>query len=320
MLCFNVATVGGIWSGNGITNATDGLFNPQVAGPGLHSISYAIVGNCGNVSSTAIEVTTPPLIDFAITDSAGCSPLAFSLVNQSIPTGNNCVWMINNDTVSTSCSTFYYVLEDVGAYSVTLTSSAAIGCTASLTRDSFIVIYPDPIANFYYTPKDATFVNPLINFNNSSELSELYYWNVDGMYNSTNKDINYKFPSVPDTSYEVCLTAISENGCRDTICEEIYIKGEFLVYIPKAFTPNNDGVNDGFRPIVTGHDPKSYVFTVFNRWGELLFESRKNEEAWDGIVNGRVVQQDMYVWHLKVRPFPNGEGKEFYGTVMSLKN
>ncbi len=314
------ATVGGVWSGNGITNSTDGLFDPQVAGAGLHNISYAIIGTCGNVSTFNIEVTTPPFIDFAVTDSSGCSPLAFSLVNQSIPTGNNCVWLINNDTVSTSCSTFYYELEDVGAYSVTLTSSAAIGCTASLTRDSFIVIHPDPIANFYYTPKDATFVNPQIDFTNSSELAVLYSWNVDGIYNSTNEDISYRFPSVADTSYEVCLTAISENGCRDTLCEEIYIKGEFLVFIPKAFTPNSDGVNDGFRPIVSGHDPKTYEFTVFNRWGELLFESRKNEEAWDGIVNGKVVQQDMYVWHLKVRPFPNGEGKEFYGTVMSLKN
>jgi len=314
------ATVGGIWSGNGITNATDGLFDPQIAGPGLHTISYAIIGNCGNASTINIDVTTPPLIDFAVTDSTGCSPLAFSIVNQSIPTGNNCVWLINNDTISTSCSTFYYVLEDVGAYSVTLTSSAAIGCTASLTRDSFIVVHPDPIANFYYTPKDVTFVNPIIDFTNASELAVLYSWNVDGTNNYTDKDISQRFPSIPDTSYEVCLTAISENGCRDTLCEEIYIRGEFLVFIPKAFTPNSDGVNDGFRPIVSGHDPKSYEFTIFNRWGELLFSSTKNDEEWDGIVNGRVVQQDMYVWHLKVRPSLSGVGKEFYGTVMSLKN
>ena len=314
------ATVGGIWSGPGITNSTDGLFNPQVAGPGLHIISYAIVGNCGNASTLNIDVTTPPFIDFAITDSAGCSPLAFSLVNQSIPTGNNCVWLINNDTISTSCSTFYTVLEDVGAYSVTLTTSAALGCTATLTRDSFIVIYPDPIANFYYTPKETTFVNPLIDFINLSELATAYSWRIDGIFNSVNQDISYRFPYVADTSYAVCLAAISENGCKDTLCEDIFIKGEFLVFIPKAFTPNNDGVNDGFKPIVSGHDPASYEFTVFNRWGELLFASTKNEEAWDGIINGRIVQQDMYVWHLKVRPFPSGEGKEFYGTVMSLKN
>jgi len=98
------------------------------------------------------------------------------------------------------------------------------------------------------------------------------------------------------------------------------IKAEFLVFIPKAFTPNHDGLNDGFKPIVSGHDPKSYEFTVFNRRGELLFVSKKSEESWDGIVNGQIVQQDMNVWHLKVRQLPNGEGKEFYETVMSLKN
>lgn len=320
-ITLSAATLGGTWSGNGITNSNDGLFNPQTAGVGIHTISYEITGSCGTVSSIDIEVTAPPVIDFDITDSSGCVPFSFSLFNQSNPAGNNCTWKINDEIVSTSCFTFFTTLNDVGAYSVTLTSSSSIGCSATLTKDSFIVIYPDPIADFFYLPKDATFINPKINFTNTSKLANLYFWDIEnGLFNSTLKDINYYFPNIEDTSYTVCLTAISENGCRDTTCDEVFIKSEFSVFVPKAFSPNNDGLNDGFRPILRGFDPENYEFTIFNRWGELLFESKTNDESWNGTKNGKFVQQDVYVWHLKVRPFPNGEKKELFGTVMSLKD
>ena len=97
------------------------------------------------------------------------------------------------------------------------------------------------------------------------------------------------------------------------------IYDEFLIYVPNAFTPDGDGVNDVFMPIVSGHDLDSYEFLIFNRWGELIFEASAAGVAWDGTHKGQKAKQDVYVWKLKAKKASDGEKKVYYGHVSLLK-
>ncbi|MEN9002556.1 MAG: gliding motility-associated C-terminal domain-containing protein, partial [Flavobacteriales bacterium] len=69
-------------------------------------------------------------------------------------------------------------------------------------------------------------------------------------------------------------------------------------YVPNAFTPNKDGLNEVFMPVVSGHNPEKYEFTVYNKWGEMIFRSKSNTEGWDGTFNGIESPNGIYVWTL----------------------
>jgi gliding motility-associated-like protein len=258
----------------------------------------------------------PNVVSKFNSNKSGCAPYSAVFSNVSIA-GQTFTWDFGDGTTYNRVTPPPNIYNTPGVYTVSLIASDPSTCNLVDTSTITITVHDNPLANFSFTPNPGQENTPT-NFINTSTGAIKYFWSFgDG---DTSLQINPIHQYMQTASFPACLTAINAFGCADSICQRVSSIILPLVDIPNAFTPNNDGVNDGFRPIVTGHDPKSYVFTVFNRWGELLFESKTNDESWDGIVNGRVVQQDMYVWHLKVRPFPSGEGKEFYGTVMSLKN
>ena len=70
------------------------------------------------------------------------------------------------------------------------------------------------------------------------------------------------------------------------------------VYVPNAFSPNGDGVNDEFKPFINGYEPDEYVFYIFDRWGKQIFESNNLENGWDGTHNDSECKQDVYVWYV----------------------
>ncbi|MEN8928095.1 MAG: gliding motility-associated C-terminal domain-containing protein, partial [Flavobacteriales bacterium] len=122
-------------------------------------------------------------------------------------------------------------------------------------------------------------------------------------YNYTFGDGNTSNLSNPVYSYRdtgdflVWQYVTNDFGCRDSISKEIYI--QFITsYVPNAFTPNKDGLNEVFMPVVSGHNPEKYEFTVYNKWGEMIFRSKSNTEGWDGTFNGIESPNGIYVWTL----------------------
>jgi gliding motility-associated-like protein len=101
-----------------------------------------------------------------------------------------------------------------------------------------------------------------------------------------------------DTSYIV--TAKSNSGCIDS--DTIYIKVRNVkdIYVPTAFTPNNDGKNDLFRPRI-GLLFELYEFSIYNRWGQRIYTTRTRNEGWNGKVRGELQQSGMYVWILRAK-------------------
>jgi gliding motility-associated-like protein len=94
-----------------------------------------------------------------------------------------------------------------------------------------------------------------------------------------------------------------------------------LVYVPSAFTPDNDGLNEVFKPVVTGFEPDSYLFSVFNRWGERIFTTNDAGAAWNGSVNGgnHYAPNGVYVWMVEVTDAYSAERLKLKGHVTLIR-
>jgi len=121
-------------------------------------------------------------------------------------------------------------------------------------------------------------------------------------------------------TYNVTEWVVNSYGCKDSVTKAIEVKPGFTFYAPNAFSPNSDGTNDGFKGTGIGIDNTTYRLLIFDRWGNLIFESHDLEKTWDGRVNSSedVVQEDVYVWKADFKDF-SGRKHEYKGTVSLIK-
>jgi gliding motility-associated-like protein len=324
--CVNAASItlqgaspGGTWSGTGITNPATGTFDPSVAGAGIHTITYTTPGNCGTSSTINITVNALPQISFAADVTNGCLPLTVNFSNNSNPQGVNCVWSINGVPANNSCASFTHTFTQPGCYNIGLQTTDGNGCSNSQTLNNYVCVSDVPQAAFSHSPTNATVLDPTVYFTNESTGADTYFWDFGGLGNSTQMHPSFTFPTSGPQTYVVCLTASNNAGCVDDVCENVIIYDEFLVYAPNAFTPTGDGINDVFIPIVSGHDILSYELMIFNRWGEMIFQTDVSSKGWDGSHKAQPAKEDVYVWKLKVKRLSDGKKFEFTGHVTLLR-
>jgi gliding motility-associated-like protein len=109
------------------------------------------------------------------------------------------------------------------------------------------------------------------------------------------------FPPMPEGRYQICLAADNNFGCPDTICKNLIIEDENLVFVPNFFTPNDDNINDVFSPVLSNRAVNLYEFLIFDRWGALVFKTEEYGIGWDGIYKNKAAQLAAYTWTLRVR-------------------
>ena len=110
------------------------------------------------------------------------------------------------------------------------------------------------------------------------------------------------------------------NGCRDTITHSVWIQGEYFIFTPNAFTPDNqDGNNDVFIPKGIGIENDFQMF-IYDRWGNLIYETDDVDKPWDGRANGGrdIAPQDVYVWLVYVRD-NLGKKHQYIGHVTLIR-
>jgi gliding motility-associated-like protein len=100
----------------------------------------------------------------------------------------------------------------------------------------------------------------------------------------------------PSQTSDYCVTAYTAEGCEQKACITIEVSLESTLYIPNAFTPNGDDLNDVLY--TPGTNIVTYHFMIYNRWGNLVFESDDMEKGWDGTYKGERVKDDVYNYRL----------------------
>jgi gliding motility-associated-like protein len=136
---------------------------------------------------------------------------------------------------------------------------------------------------------------------------------------SSSENPSFVFPEGEIGDYPVTLLVTSEHGCVDTVTYIMHIIQDVIFYAPNTFTPDGDEHNQSWEIFVEGIDVYDFDLFIFNRWGEIIWESHDSKEKWDGTYNGQIVQSGMYVWKASAKDLVNDGKYEFSGYINVIK-
>jgi gliding motility-associated-like protein len=322
-----------------------------IAGAGVHTIHLNVITDksCFKDVTQTMYVNPNPVPSVGVDDPDGCPDhsvkMGASVAPGSVDHANSIVswaWDVNTDGTIDSLNLFpggsqidslYYTYTNTSPvasqyYQVTLTVTSDSGCVGThVTSPSFITVFAHPVADFAYGPEEPelTVQTPLVSFYDQSQGATHWEWSFSDPYtsigaNSSNlQDPQHYYENYNDSTYMVQLY-IDNGQCSDSITKPVVIRPEWTFYIPSAFSPNGDGVNDGFKGTGVNIDKDSYSLMIFDRWGAQIWTSRDLEQEWDGKVSGKTkqVQEDVFVWKVKFKDGKNTR-HEFEGTVTVIR-
>ncbi len=211
-----------------------------------------------------------------------------------------------------------HLFDVPGNYTVDLTVNNPTGCPDTITFPFpvLITVNPSPTAELLSDTTTATMFNPVIQFSDLSVGALLTDFDP-GDGNSFNSGaITYTYGSAGD--YWAVLTVENTFGCKDADSLKIFIEPYFSLFIPNAFSPDGDGINDFFGPV--GGGINQFLFRVYDRWGHLIFESDSIDKLWDGTVNGgkTIAKQDIYTYTLDIVDFQRQQSN-YKGRITLLR-
>lgn len=172
------------------------------------------------------------------------------------------------------------------------------GCDTVITFTS--KVFPKPEAEFDRNPTDVFIIRPEVQFYNRSRYATRYRWDFgDGNY-VYDTSLSHLYSDTG--TYTVRLIAFNENGCSDTASQRFTIRPELQMFVPDAFTPNQNGpsVNENFSIFINQWLPE-FEFTIWDRWGEKVFETTNQKFLWDGSSKDVPCPANMYVWRMRYR-------------------
>jgi len=275
---------------------------------GTYSVELLVTSFNGCKDSITKQVITypNPVVDFSAPQ-AGCSQFCTQFTDLStVSLGSIVMWHWNFENVSDAYAQnpnvcFTNQSQTPLILDVTLTATTNQSCTTTVTKPNYITIYPLPHAEFTYYPHQTTILEPAINFNDHSIGAAHWFWDFGD--NSPLGNIPNPNHLYLDTGrYYIQLLVENIYGCQDSTLSSIVIQPDWSIYIPNAFTPNGDGNNDTFLP--KGYGIIDYKMYIFNRWGDMIFESDDISKGWDGKVqngSGQLCQQDVYVYKIDIK-------------------
>jgi trimeric autotransporter adhesin len=208
-----------------------------------------------------------------------------------------------------------------GTYFILSSTASTPVCTEVVPVT--VQINTGPVADFTATPTVLSNMNPYSVMQNTSIGAVSYLWDFgDNSMASTLENPDHYFPYSDSGTYLITLIAMDQNSCVDTAYASVQVSEELIFYVPNTFTPDHDSFNETFLPIFTsGYDPYNYTLLIFDRWGEVVFESHNAEVGWKGTYgpDNIVVQDDTYTWKISFKLKMNNQVKTIVGHVNVLK-
>lgn len=269
------------------------------------NVEITLTGTFEECEETAVHdlyIYAPPTIDFAIAPGLQCAPFNAQFIDLSTSeTQIYYSWDFGdgNTSIEQNPTNLY---ENVGNYPVTLTIMTDAGCidTLTLTQADIVNVRPVPEAGFSVTPDFTDICHSVIQFLDESQgATEYFYWYDDStaFYIGTESSPTHQY--LYDGMHYPYQVAANEWGCKDTAFNQLYIE-PWSVFIPNTFTPDGDEFNNIF---VAEHylEVSEWELIVYNRWGQVLFESYDSSVGWDGTFKGVIVQDGTYGYTLRYK-------------------
>ncbi|MEM8523932.1 MAG: PKD domain-containing protein [Bacteroidota bacterium] len=261
----------------------------------------------------------PSLIVISPSDFLGCVPGDIFFDNLSTPIDEtyDIKWDFGDGGTSGDISPTHTYTE-VGTYDVSIEITSPIGCTTDTFFNELIETLPSPTAGFLITPEDLSNVKPTAEMIDQSKDAVSWYWDFSGLGTSAQQSPTFTFPDTGQQTVTQIVTHLS--GCQDSLTKVIDILPLVRYFLPNAFTPNNDNSNDGYRGtgVLTG--VTDFNFSIWNRWGEKIFETDDPKESWNGkkFNTGRDSPNGVYVCLVKFRG-PRGKLFEYKSSATLVR-
>lgn len=315
------------WTLNGVTvgNTQTITVSP---GAGSHNYCVTLSEACGSPTATACtnvfieeEIIPALLPDFP----EGCE--AHSVIFDNLSNGNIDSVFISfgdgtKDTVILGNGSFGHTYQSHGLYTVEMEVISSLGCYYSNTFTDFITVYPVPDANFNASPTPVSMFDPTVHLTDISTGNiDQYQWVMPGANPSYSSLQSPKitYPQGETGVYPITLYVTTEYGCTDSITKNVEVVNDVMLFAPNTFTPDGDEFNQTWKVYIQGIDDYSFHLQIYNRWGELIFESYDRDFGWDGTFNGKIVQSGSYTWTISARDLFNDKKYTFNGHVSILR-
>lgn len=296
------------------------------ADTGFYLVQLKVTSTFGCIDSiTKVSVVNPnPVVDFVTLDTLGCEPLCVVFQNNSFVSSGSIssfLWTFgdNSNTSNLENVTHCYTNDSVFTpiyYAPNLTVTSNFGCVSSATKNDYVLVYPAPDAAFSASPATVTITNPEVVITDMSLGTTNWSWSFGD--NDTSSLPSPGSHTFADTGrYQMTLIASTQYNCKDTSYQTVIVEPDFMFYIPSAFSPNDDNINDTF--IGTGMFIKEFEMSIFDRWGNLIYKTNSLDKPWDGKANAgkEFAQQDVYIYSIKLTDFQLTK-RLYKGTVTLL--
>jgi len=273
------------WDVPGVVNGLS--FTPPVG-----TVTYTVTGTstagCVASDSLVIVVHALPVVNFSASDVDGCTDFEtdFTVTADQVIASTDWTFGDGDVIIGSTTPTVTHTYLFGGTYDVGITVTDEFGCVNTLSFSDYILVEDHPVAAFTFSPQSV--------FTNDTE---------------------------GDVFYPVQLTASNYLGCMDVITRFLEVREIILFYVPNTFTPDGDQFNELFRPVFeSGFDPFNFHMTIFNRYGEIVFESFDATGGWDGAFGNKGLAEDgVYTWKIDFKELHSDKRHEEFGSVLLLK-
>jgi gliding motility-associated-like protein/uncharacterized repeat protein (TIGR01451 family) len=283
---------------------------------GNYTVTITDNNNCTFPLSIVLTQPAQIQVSFIADVLIGCDPLVVNLINNSQEQfASSWTFGDGNDGDGNQIQ---QIFSGEGCYDVNLQITNSDGCSNDTTYSDFICVLETPEAEIGLSPNYIGIANPDVEITNLTTDADTYSWSFGDtlVYNYFQPGI-VTYPTYVSDQYYVSLIAYNNNGCVDSTFRIINFDNSLVIYVPNVFTPDGDEFNNIFKPIFAA-PVASYNLKIYNRWGEILFESNDTEVGWDGTYNGMLVQDGAYTWDILVTTFETRTYRK-QGTVSILK-
>ncbi len=310
-----------VWDyGDGSPRDTVG-YNPprqhQYAAPGTYRVVLYLIDDvfCNAPDSVSRNIRIDAFVKAAFTvDQLVCAPATVPFTNTS-QAGNTWQWEFDNGTIFSTAENPTYIFTTPGTYRVRLIATDLNTCNLRDTSAYIIIsVLPKPIAAASWSPNPPQENVPVQFSNQSSQGAIRYLWNFGDGESSTAFEPKHEYNATG--SYSVELIAYNQAGCTDTAHLTVRVVVLPLLDVPNAFTPGKFGENGVVK--VRGFGITKMIWRIYNRWGQVLFESTSKNSGWDGTFKGKLQAMDVYTYTLDAE-FSDGKKLRKTGDITLLR-
>ena len=261
-----------------------------------------------------VEVFPNPNLDFEVSPTVLCQYEEAGIVhnNRNLAPIVSSQVLIGEDYNIENNLHFNQVFHNPGMFSYAISLTDANGCSSDTILNDVVEVVAMPHPDFTFVPEHITIAQPLVTFTNTSRFADYVEWDFGEGSTSTSSSQGITYY---DTGfYTVTLRAFNRLGCDSLVEQRIQIRDIYIASVPNAFSPDDNLLNEVWKPTIRG--VQDYKVQIYNRWGDLVYQSDVLEEGWNGRLfnTGEPLPEGVYTYIISIRDI-NNEPQSESGTL-----